>query len=240
MVPCSVTTVHEPSGLAVQLGDAVAGVNLGAGEAGGLRIGHRRAVGVEVALDRVPQGADEVALVDQRQQRLRLGGGDDLRLHAEIAAARMRHLQPVEPLGRIGELQPAGEVQPAALAGDRLDLLIEPDRVGLQLGDVRVGVEGVKAAGRVPGGARCKLAPLDQHHVFPAGLGEMVENRAADDAATDHRDLCVGFHGMRSNGIAQPSNASSKGKRDRSSVPVSVTRICCSSLTPSAPPSSPI
>ena len=119
---------------------------------------------------------------------------DDLGLHAEIAAAGMRHLQPVEPLGRVGELQPAGQVQAAGLAGDRLDLLVEADGIGLQLGDVGVAVQRVEAARRMPGRARGQLAPLDQHHVAPAGLGEMIEHRAADDAAADHRDLDMGFH----------------------------------------------
>ena len=123
-------------------------------------------------------------------------GGDDLGLHAEIAAARMRHLQPVEPLRRVGELQAAGQVQPAGLPGDRFDLLVEADGVGLQLGDVRVAVQRVEAARRVPGRAGGQLAPLDQHHVAPAGLGQMVEHRAADDAAADHRDLDMGFHGF--------------------------------------------
>ena len=66
-----------------------------------------------MSLDRIPHGADEVFLVDQRQHSLRFGDIDDLRLHAEIAPAGMRHLQPIEPVGRIGKLQPASQMQSA-------------------------------------------------------------------------------------------------------------------------------
>ncbi len=137
-------------GFLVKLGHAVVEDDLGTGEPRGLRIGMRRAVGIEMALDGIPECTDEVALVDQRQQLFCFRRGDDLRLHAEIAPARMRHLQPIEPLGGIGKLQPAGQMQSAGLTGDRLDVLIEIDRIGLQLGDVRIGVQRVEAAGRVP------------------------------------------------------------------------------------------
>ena len=59
----------------------------------------------------------------------------------------------------------------------------------LQLGDVGVAVERVHAAGGVPGRARGELGALDQHDVGPAGLGEMIEHAAADDAAADDGDL---------------------------------------------------
>ena len=149
--------VPRAVGIRDELGHAIVEHDLGAGDPRRFRVGVRRAVRIEVALDRVPHRADEVFFVDQRQHLLRLRDVDDLRLHAEIAAARMRHLQPVEALRRVGELQPAGQMQPAGFAGDRLDLLVEPDRIGLQLGDVRVGVQRVEAAGGVPGRAGGEL-----------------------------------------------------------------------------------
>ena len=70
-----------------------------------------------------------------------------------------------------------------------LDLLVQVDRVLLQLGDVRVAVDRVHAAGGVPGGARREFRAFDQQDVLPAGLGEVIQHARADDAATDHRHL---------------------------------------------------
>jgi len=42
------------------------------------------------------------------------------------------------------------------------------------------------------------------------------------------------------NHISRLSKSSSKGKCDRSSIPVSVTKICCSNLTPSLSSSAPL
>ena len=56
-------------------------------------------------------------------------------------------------------------------------------------GDVRVAVERVHAAGRVPGRAGRQLAPLEEHDVGPAGLRQVVQHAGADHAATDDDDL---------------------------------------------------
>src|SRR3546814_1024984 len=87
-----------------------------------------------------------------------------------------------------------GHVDAAGLAGDRLDLLVEVDGVSLQLGDVGIAVEGVHAARGVPGRPGGELAALQQHDVAPAGLGQMIEHAAADNAAADDCDLDMRFH----------------------------------------------
>ncbi len=163
-----------------------------AGEA----IGVGDAPGIEMALDGIEHRADEVLLLDKR---VHLGGfvdRDDLEIHAEIAPARLRHLQPVEPLLRAREVEAAGDMHAAGLAGDRLDLLVEVDRILLQLGDVGIAVQRMHAARRVPGRARRQFGALDQHDVFPAAFGEMIEHARADDAAADHHDLSMRFHGL--------------------------------------------
>ena len=93
----------------------------------------------------------------QRKELRRLVDRDDLQVHPEIAAARLGHLQPVEPLARAGEHDAAGDVHAAGLPGDLLDLLVELDGVLLQLGDIRIAVHGVHAARRVPGRARGRV-----------------------------------------------------------------------------------
>jgi len=106
----------------------------------------------------------------------------------------MGHLQPFHALGRVGQHQPAGAVEPAGLARDLLQLVIEGDGVALELGDVGIAVQGVEAAGGMPGGAGGELVALDQHHIAPAGLGEMVEHAATHHAAADDGHLNMRFH----------------------------------------------
>ena len=75
-----------------------------------------------------------------------------------------------------------------------LELLVEVDGVLLQLGDVRIAVDGVHAAGGVPGRAAGELAALDQQHVLPAGLGQVIEDADAHHAAADHHHLRTTLH----------------------------------------------
>ena len=119
---------------------------------------------------------------------------DHLELHAEVAAAGDGHPQEVHPGLVAREHQAAGQVDRAVLAGLLLDLLVELDRVLLEPGDVRVAVERVHPAGRVPGRAGRQLAPLEEHDVGPAGLREVVEHAGADHAPTDHDHLGGRLH----------------------------------------------
>ena len=84
------------------------------------------------------------------------------------------------------------------IRGTRLGIVSKLHRVGLQLGDVGIAVQRVEAAGGVPGRAGSQLRALDQHDVGPAGLGQVVEHRAANDAAADHNRFDLGFHGFAS------------------------------------------
>ena len=138
-------------------------------------------------LDRVVHRTDEVLLVHQRKELRRLVDGNELEVHAKIPATRLGHLQPVEPFLGASQHQAAGNVHAAALAGYLLDFLVQVDRVLLQLGDVRVAVDRVHAACRVPRRARRQLRTLDQHYVLPAGLGQVVEHTGSDHAAADDR-----------------------------------------------------
>ena len=188
-------------GTRLQIDDAGEAVDFSARHGRAFGVGLCDAPGIEMAFDRIEHRADEMLLLDER---VHFGGfvdRQDLEIHAEIAAARAGHLQPVEPLLRAGEIEAAGDVHAAGNAGDRLDLLVEVDRVLLQLGDVGIAVERVHAAGRVPRRPRSQFGALDQHDVFPAALRQMIEDARADDAAADHHDLTMRSHDYASNGI---------------------------------------
>src|SRR5579863_8439506 len=95
---------------------------LGTGDLCRLGVSMRHAVGIDVTFDGVEDRADEMPLVEQRKAARRLVDREHLELHAEITAARLRHLQPVEPLSGARQHEAAGEVHAAGLAGNALDL----------------------------------------------------------------------------------------------------------------------
>ena len=88
----------------------------------------------------------------------------------------------------------AGHVHADWLAGFGLDLLQKVDRIGLEERHIRVGVESVKAAGRVPGGASGQDGALHQRDVGPPKFGQMVKNGSPDDPSADHDDAIMRIH----------------------------------------------
>ena len=91
-------------------------------------------------------------------------------------------------------------MQADILAGILLDLLVELDRVFLQLGNVRITIDRVHAARRMPGGAGGQLRTLQKHHIGPAELGQVVQDRTPDDTPADDDDTRMALHGKRSLG----------------------------------------
>ena len=167
---------------------------LGTAVAGALEVGVGDLARVEVTLVSVPHRTDEVLRIEDRQEFLGLFGGDQFGLHAEVPATGMAHLEPVHALGRVRKHHTASDVHRGIHPRFLLDLLVQRDRVLLELGDVGVAVERVHAARRVPGGTGGVLGTLEEHDVGPAQLGEVVQDGGADDATADDDDLGVGLH----------------------------------------------
>ncbi len=148
-----------------------------------------------MAVQRVVKRADDAVDVDQAiGHLLHLFRRQDRGVEAHVAVLGAFGLQLVKPGLIVGQGDAADMVQPAGHAGDLFQLLVQADGVALQGGHVGVAVDGVKAARRVPGGAGGQFRPLDQHHIGPAELGQVIQNRAADDAATDDHNAGMGFH----------------------------------------------
>ena len=181
--PRAVRPVFEPT-------DPVLSGDLGAGLPGTDRVGVGDTRGVDVALDRVPHRSEEVLRVEQREQFLGLPRRDHLELvHAEVPTAGDGHAQPVHPVAVGGEGDATGQVDRAVLPRAFLDLAVELHGVLLELGHVRVAVEGVHPTGRVPGRSGGQLLALDEQHVGPPVLGQVEQHRRADDTAADHHHL---------------------------------------------------
>ncbi len=177
-----------------QAGDAGALIDFGAIDAGRLGIGVGRSLGIEIAVGGIEHGAHEELLFEQGVELLCLVHAHEFGFEAEIAGAGMGHLQPFHAFLAVGEDEPARAVQAAGLAGNLLKFIIERDGVALQLCDIGIAVQGVEAARCVPCGTGCQDVALHQHHIFPAGLGEVIEHRTANDAATDDDNPRRRFH----------------------------------------------
>src|SRR5439155_1921850 len=91
----------------------------------------------------------------------------------------------------------------ARLPGNLFQLPVEIDGVLLQAGDVRVAVEGVHAAGRMPGRAAGELAALDQQHILPTRLGEVIQDARAHHSPADHHHPRIALHGPSSSYITR-------------------------------------
>ena len=181
-------------------------MGLGSSPSGAFEVGVGDLARVEVALVGVPHRTHEVLRIEDRQELLGLLGGDQLGLHPEVAAARMGHAEPVHALGGVGQHHTTGDVDTAVLTRHLLDLLVQLDRVLLQLGDVGIAVEGVHPTGGVPGRPGGQLGAFHEHHVGPAGLGEVVEHGGADDATADDDDLGVCFHDVAFTRLSRASS----------------------------------
>ncbi len=105
-----------------------------------------------MTLNRVPEAADELAWVDQGINLHRLFGGHNAQLiHAHVTPAREGHVEAVHPLLRRRQCDPASDMEADVDARHLLNLFIKLDRILLQFGDVRVAVDRVEPACRVPG-----------------------------------------------------------------------------------------
>src|SRR3546814_5382519 len=86
-------------------------------------MGH--AGGIDGALHRVVERAEEALLIDERVALLGFLDRDQLGLQAQDPCLALSDLQEVEPGRAIRQHEAAGHVDAAGLAGDRLDLLVE-------------------------------------------------------------------------------------------------------------------
>ena len=118
-------------------------------------------------------------LVEIHPVKFRLG-----RLQAQLMFARLC----------LRQIQRSGLKHPAALPGFRLQFPVKVHRIVLDAGNIGAVMQPVDIGRRVPGAARGQFIAFQQHHVAPAELGKMIQDRASDDAAADDNRLCMGPH----------------------------------------------
>src|SRR6202034_2925549 len=85
-------------------------------------------------------------------------------------------------------------MQADVLPGDPLQLRIECDRIGLQARHGGIAVQGVKGAGSVPTRAGGQFLAFAKRDIPPPELGQVIEDAAADDSASDDKYPDVALH----------------------------------------------
>ena len=186
--------VPLPVGPLLQVEHAVAQDQIRAAAPRGDGEGVRRAMRIDIAFVRVVEAALEPGRIDERTHLADLLGRDEARRHVHGLVHRALGFQHLPALVGGGEAHAARHVHADTLAALALDLVVEPDGVALQRGDVRVVVERVETRRRVPGGAGGEFGALDECNVGPSGTRQVVEHARADDAAADDDGLILGLH----------------------------------------------
>ena len=139
---------------------------------------------VEVAVGRQPRRAEHAVGDHQREALLRLVSRQQLERQPE--RLRPAGLPPRLLPARLRRRQP----QPAALDPAAVERAVELDRVHHHPRQRDRAAELADEPGRVERRAGGELIAVDQHHVLPAQLGEVVGDRAAAHAPADDHAAC--------------------------------------------------
>ena len=186
IAPLSVSTpVTSPRSTVIPV-TRVLRVDLGAAPARSLGEREGQLARVDVAVAREVGRPEHAVGRHRREERLRLGRGDELERQSERLRPAGLARDLLEPLGRRGEAQRA-DLAPARLEPDlRLERAVELDRAHHHPRQR----ERASQLADEPGGVECRAArqigPLDEDDIVPAEPRQPVEDRAAADTAADH------------------------------------------------------
>ena len=158
------------------------------------RIGIGHARGVHIAARWFIHDAADAIKIHQRMQRFGLGPADLMKIQAVILG--FGGLQPQLMLARLclRQIQRSGLEHAAALPCLGLKRVIQIHRIVLDARDVVVIVQPVNVGRRMPCRPRRQFITLQQHNIRPAQLGQVVQDGAADNAASDDDGLGMGAH----------------------------------------------
>ena len=160
----------------------------------GVGMGHAGRIDI-AAIGLVHDAANAVE-IGQWMHAFGLGARQFVELDLEILRLGRLHAQLMFAIGGLREIQRARLKNAAVLSGFALEVFVELHRVILQPRDIVVIVQSVNTGCRMPGRARSQFVTLEQHHVGPAKFGQVIENRASDQATADDDCLSMGFHGV--------------------------------------------
>ena len=174
--------------------DTVAKVNFSAPRARVYGHGVGAAGGVGVPVARCVDSEQHALCI---QKRMKLG---DLRRTDEVAFrtdGTQHPLHVVIPIDLVlagREPDSAAAMPTGRLPGLRLQLLVKMGAVLMDLGHAEASHEVGDECGRVPGHAGSELTLLDQDHIGPPLLGQVVEERDPHDPSADNDNARVRLH----------------------------------------------
>ena len=187
--------LHDPLAVvALDLRDRGVLVDFGAAVARTPGERHRHVDRRDMAVRRVPQGADQPFGVDQRPELPDPLDIDDLAFDADGLRRALVEAVFVHAVAVGREAQVAVDMEADVLAGLGLQRLVEVDRILVQLADRIAHVEQRQQPGGVPCRAGSQLGALDQYDIAPALFGQVVERGNADHSAADHDDARLVLH----------------------------------------------
>src|SRR5262245_37679759 len=133
-------------------------------------------------------------------------GRDLLAIASAIAIERRNPAVLLESIRIGGGLDESALAKPRALAGLGLEPRVEIARVLAHLRrGLRRRAERDDEPRRVPRGARCQAIALDQDHVGPAHVREVICDGTSDHTAADHDGACGCRYGhARTQDTARP------------------------------------
>ena len=158
----------------------------GAAGPGGLGQGLREVGGIEVAIDRQEERTGKTAWFHQRPERRGFAWGRDAGARGDTAwrVGKIREVAKVR--GVEGKPQTARLAQANILAGFLFQRPQHAARVKPESGQRGAVGKATDVPRRVPSGAGRQIAALEQRQIRPALAGQVIENIAPDDTATDH------------------------------------------------------
>ena len=158
------------------------------------RIGHGHARRVHIAAFGFKHNAAHVIELRKRMQFFGLFTADLIEVQPIIFRLRFLQAQLVLTLLRLRQIKRPRLENATALPGLFLQLFIKVHRIVLDTRDIVVVMQPVDIGGRMPSGPRGQLVPFQKNNVTPTEFREVIEDRAANQATTDHHCLCMRFH----------------------------------------------
>ena len=159
-------------------------------------LGHRHGHigGVNIAISLMIKRPLQIRCLDQRPLRLDLIGGKPLIGHTTgLGGGSIEHIL-IHPRIRLGHAQIAHHGKARVQPRLRLQRLIKLDRILMNMGGRVRHVEQGQKPRRMPSRARGQLVPLQEHHIIPTGLRQMIGDRRANRAAPDNQCFDLRFH----------------------------------------------
>ena len=150
--------------------------------------------------------ARDILHVVVRQAFLDLARRDHLHVEAEVLGHGGAAHQLLKAAIGQRDRDRAVLLEAGGLAGFLLEALEEAGGVLGEFGQVARGAELTDEAGGMPGGAGGELLALQQDHIGDALLGQVIGNRAADNAAADDHDI-----GARGQGLGHGPGTPDRG-----------------------------